>query len=49
MDGNRVIYLAADLLGGEVGAQGVAARGADDVLMEDRRGAWVGAGQDDAV
>ena len=49
VDGDGVVDLAADLLRGEVGAQGVAARGADDVLMEDRRGAWVGVGQDDAV
>ena len=34
---------------GEVGAEGVAAGGADDVLVEDVRGAGVGEGKDDAV
>ena len=32
---NGVVDFAADLLGGEVVAQSVAARGADDVLVED--------------
>jgi hypothetical protein len=49
VDGDGVVDLAADLLRGEVGAQSVAARGSDDVLVEDRRCARVGVGQNDAV
>ncbi len=49
VEGDGVVDLAADVAGGEVGAEGVAARGADDVLVEDGCGARVGVGQDDAV
>ena len=43
-----VVDLAADLAVGEVLAEGVAAGGADDVLVEDVGGAGVGEGEDDA-
>ncbi len=48
MERERVVDLAADLLVGEVLAEGVAAWGADDVLVEDVASAWVGDGKDDA-
>ena len=49
MQRERVVDLAADAAIGEVLAQIVAAWGADDVLVEDVSGAWVGDGQDDAL
>jgi hypothetical protein len=49
VDGDGVVNFAADLLGGEVGAQDVAARDSDDVLVEDGRGARIGVGENDAV
>ncbi len=45
----RVVDLAADVLAGEVGAEFVAAGGADDVLVEDVLGAWVRVREHDAV
>ena len=44
-----VVDLAADLAVGEVLAEGVAAGGSDDVLVEDVVGAGVGVGEDEAV
>jgi len=44
-----VVDLAANLAGGEVVAESVAAGGADDVLVEDVGGARVGVGEDEAV
>ncbi len=49
VEGLGVVDLSADAVGGEVGAEVVAAGGADDVLVEDVGGAGVGVGQDDAV
>ncbi len=48
VEGQRVVDLAADLAVGEVLAEGIAAGGADDVLVEDVAGALVGDGEDDA-
>ena len=48
MEREGVVDLAADFLVGEVLAECVAAGGADDVLVEDVAGAWVGDGEDDA-
>ena len=45
----RVVNLAADVFVGEVGAEVVAARGADDVLVEDVLGAGMRVGENDAV
>ena len=45
----RVVDFGADFVGGEEGAEVVAAGGADDVLVEDVLGAGVGVGEDDAV
>ena len=49
VEGEGVVDLGADAVGGEVGAEVVAARGADDVLVEDMGGAGVGPGEDHAV
>ena len=49
MEGDGVVDFAADAMGGEVVAQCVAARGADDVLVEDVGGAGIGVGKDDAI
>jgi len=49
VEAEGVVDLGADVVGGEVGAELVAAVGADDVLVEDVLGAGVGPGQDDAV
>ena len=49
MERDGVVDFAADAMRGEVVAQSVAARGADDVLVEDVGGARVGVGKDDAV
>ena len=45
----RVVDLGGDRMGGEEGAEVVAARGADDVLVEDRLGVMVDVGEDEAV
>ena len=49
VEGKRVVDLGADVVVGEVGLEGVAAGGADDVLVEDVGGAGVGYGEHDAV
>ncbi len=54
MKGKRVIDFGADITASEVPAQSIAVAGgvlrdADDVLMEDVGGAWVGVGKGEAV
>ncbi len=49
MEAKRVINLGADAVGGEVCAEFVSARSAEDVLMEDVLGAGMGVGKHEAV
>ncbi len=46
---DRVVDFAADFELGEAIAEGVAARGADDVLVEDRGRTGIGVRQDDPI
>ena len=48
MERDWVVDLAADISRSEVVAERIAARGADDVLVEDVGGAWIGIRKNDA-
>ncbi len=49
MQRQGVVDLGADALGGEVGAEFVSSRGADDVLVKDVLGAGMSVGKDESV